>query len=415
VSAAAPRSFRALRHPGFRIYFVCSALAMMADVIEHVISYFVIFQKFQSPSLAGAAVISHWLPFLTLSMYTGGLAERFDIRRIIQAGMLLFIGVSLAWGWVFLSGHAQMWHAVVLLIVHGLAGVLWMPASQLLLHDIVGREDLQSGVRLAATARYLGMLAGPGIGPLLMRTLGPVPAIFVNALIYLPMVVWLIGAPYGPRFRAAGAAVPRVVRGFGDVLATIRVIRGNPVLLSMTLLAAAAACFIGNAYQAQMPGFAADLGHANDTSFAYSALLGADALGALIGAVALESRGLLAARPGTACLLAMLWALALGGFALADSYALVLPLLFVAGFVELSFNSMAQTLVQLNAPAELRGHVIGVYAMAALGMRMFSGITVGVLGSLIGIHYSLALSAGGVLLGAAALMRRFRQLPAIAH
>ena len=78
---------------------------------------------------------------------------------------------------------------------------------------------------------------------------------------------------------------------------------------------------------------------------------------------------------------------------MAASYPLALTLLFFAGFVELSFSSMAQTLVQLNAPADIRGRVIGVYSMSALGMRMVSGITVGIVGGIIGIHYSLAFSA----------------------
>jgi len=68
-------------------------------------------------------------------------------------------------------------------------------------------------------------------------------------------------------------------------------------------------------------------------------------------------------------------------------------LLFAAGFFELSFNTMAQTLVQLNAPDEIRGRVVGLFNMAGLGMRAFSGITVGLLGAAIGIHWSLGLSA----------------------
>jgi hypothetical protein len=70
-----------------------------------------------------------------------------------------------------------------------------------------------------------------------------------------------------------------------------------------------------------------------------------------------------------------------------------LALLFAAGFFELSFNAMAQTLVQLNAPPDMRGRVIGLFNMASLGLRAFSGVTVGLAGSLIGIHWSLALSA----------------------
>ena len=50
-------------------------------------------------------------------------------------------------------------------------------------------------------------------------------------------------------------------------------------------------------------------------------------------------------------------------------------------------------LVQMEAPVNIRGRVIGLYNMSSLGMRAFAGVTVGLLGSLIGIHWSLALSA----------------------
>ena len=83
-----------MRNPGFRAQFTTYVLAMMADNIEHVISYWVVFQKFHSPALGGFAVVSHWLPFLLFSVVSGALAERFDPRRIIQCGMALFIIAS---------------------------------------------------------------------------------------------------------------------------------------------------------------------------------------------------------------------------------------------------------------------------------------------------------------------------------
>ena len=92
-------------------------------------------------------------------------------------------------------------------------------------------------------------------------------------------------------------------------------------------------------------------------------------------------------------ILAIVWACSLAGFALSGFYLLSIVLLFVAGFVELSFNAMAQALVQLNAPAEIRGKVIGVFSMSAMGLRTFSGLSVGLLGVSVGIHHSLALSA----------------------
>ncbi len=404
MSAAAParQSFAALRHPGFRFFFIGMAVTMLADNIEHVISYWAMFQKFHSEALAGFAVISHWVPFLLFSIYAGALAERFDPRRIIQAGMLLFMGVSVCWGVLFATDSLQKWEAMTLLVLHGIAGVLWNPPAQLLLHDIVGTQDLQSAVRLNATARYLGMLAGPAVGSALLLALGPAHGIFINAFIYLPMLLWLWKAPYGPRFRAGGPPPTRAVRGLRDIVDAFRAIRDNPILLCMVLLAGGAAFFVGNSYQAQMPEFTRDLGH-GDPGVTYMMLLGADAAGALTAGFALESRGLMKASPRTAFILAMLWCVALGSFALCRSYPIALGLLFVAGFVELSFNSMAQALVQINAPVEMRGRVIGVFSMAASGMRTFSGISVGLLGGLIGIHWSMALSAVVLLFGIGAL------------
>jgi MFS family permease len=365
---------------------------MMADSVEHVISYWILFEKFQSPALGGFAIVSHWLPFLFFSFWSGSLADRFDPRRIIQVGMVFFIIVSCIWGLLFLFDVIEMWHAVVLLCLHGLAGVLWAPATQILVHDIVGPEELQSAIRLNATGRYLGLLGGPALGSGLMLLLGPSHGLLVNALIYLPLVLWLWKAPYGPRFRKNLSAIKREFKGFSDLLFTLRSVAGNRVVVTMTLLGGSAALFIGNGYQPQMPAFAFDLGHGNP-GLAYGALLSADAFGALVAGVALESRGLLEARPRTALVLAMLWCCALGVFSALSSYPLALLVLFIVGFLELSFFAMAQTLVQLRAPEEIRGRVIGLFTMSALGMRTFSGITIGVIGGVIGIHASLALSA----------------------
>lgn len=391
------QSFAALRHPGFRMFFTGNATAMLADNMEHVISYWVLNDKFHSPALLGVAVISHWLPFLLFSIYVGVLTDRFDPRRMIQLGMLLFMGVSLTWGVLFATNTLQMWHAVVLLTLHGIAGVFWTAPAQVLVYDIVGAAQLQSAVRSNAIARFVGTMLGPAIGSTLMLTLKPATAMFVNMLIYLPLFLWLWKAPYGPQYRTADHVRARTMSGFNDVFVTLREIANHRTMLSMILLAGAASLFIGTAYQAQMPGFANQLGHANP-GLAYSVLLAADAAGSLFAGFILESRGLLDAKPRTALLLAAVWCVSLGWFALTSHYWVAVPLLFVAGFMELAFGAMAQTLVQINAPADIRGRVVGVFVMAALGMRTFSGVMVGLVGNLIGINWSLSLSAGLLLL-----------------
>jgi MFS family permease len=397
------QSFAALRHPHCRIYLVGTLLSMMADNIEHVISYWIIFQKFQSPALAGFAVISHWTPFLFFSIYAGALADRFDPRRIIQIGMALFAGVSLAWGALFYTDSLQMWHAALLLVIHGFAGVLWGPAAQLLVHDIVGPTHLQSAIRTMSTARQLGLLLGPAIGGAMLLLFGPVVGILLNALFYLPLALWLWNAPYGPKFRKEPAARKQPVRGFADVAETMRQIAGNKVIVSMVALAGASSFIVGNAHSAQMPEFAHDLGH-GDAGVHYSVLLAANAAGALIAGIGLESKNLMPANPRTAFLLVIAWCISMAVFALTGSYGIAVAAMVAAGFLNLGYSAMMQTLTQSHAPPQIRGRVIGLYNMSAHGLRAFSGVTVGIGGSLIGIHWSLALSALSLLAVTIALL-----------
>lgn len=172
----------------------------------------------------------------------------------------------------------------------------------------------------------------------------------------------------------------------------MRAVAGHRVIVPMILLAGCTSFIVGNTYQAQMPAFAMMLGHGH-AGLTYSLLLSADAAGAIVAGLVLKSRGWLKPDPRTAFILTVLWCLSIAGFAMANVYPLALALLFMAGFFNLAFNSMAQTLVQLNAPEHVHERVIGLYGMSSLGMRAFSGISVGVLGSLIGIQSSLAASA----------------------
>jgi len=395
------KSFAALRRPAFRAYFFTMAVAMMADNIEHVISYWVMYEKFKSPTLAGFAVLSHWLPFLFFSIYVGALADRFDCRKMIQIATLMFMGVSIGWAVLFLTDTIEIWHAAVLLVIHGFAGVLWGPPTQLLLHDLVKDEELQSAIRLNSTSRHLGVLLGPAIGGGLMLLLGPPIGLLVNALIYLPLLLWVFKAP--ARRREAHLPGPHSGGSFGSAFAALREASDNPTIFAMILLAGLSSFFVGNAFQAQMPEYAHDLG-TDGAGYRYSMLLAANAAGAFAGGLILESRGFLKASPRSAIIITILWCISVIAFAAATNYMLALGLMFVAGFLNLTSGAMSQTLVQMQSPPHLRGRLIGVYHMAVSGMRSFSGVTVGMLGALIGIHWSLALSAVVLMMATFALL-----------
>jgi MFS family permease len=394
----APRRFAALLNPDCRPYLFGAALAMMADNIEHVITYWQLWQKFHSPSLAGFEVISHWLPFLFFSVYFGSLADRFDCRRVIQVAQCLFMLVSAAWGVLFLTGTLRIWEACVLLVLHGLAGSLWGPGEQLMLHDFVGTEELPSAVRLNATFRSLGVLFGPVVGSALLLGLGPTRGIFANILFYLPLTLFLFRTKFTGHSRDGGVPVGRKRLTLIDSVRVLREVRGNHTLVSMIILGGLGSFFVGASMQASMPIFAGDLG-AGNAGTAYGILLFANGAGGVLGGILLEATGRIPASVPAAVISTGVYGLSTLGFALAGNYPVAVLLLVIGGVANLASMSIGQTVVQLLAPAADRGRVIGVYGMSANGLRFGSGITVGLFGAIVGIHWSLGLSAAALCVG----------------
>ena len=396
--------FAALRIPAYRRYFTVNLMSMMADNIEHVISYWVMFQTFHSPALGGFAVISHWVPFLLFSLYTGALADRHDCRRLIQISQGLFMLVSVAWGLLFFSGALRMWHAVALLTMHGAAGVIGSPASQLIIHDMVPLEELPSAIRLNASSRYLSILLGPAVGGGLMLMLGPAWGLLTNVLIYVPFTILLVAFPYTGHAERGGRGSTRPF-GPADAWEVFATARLEPRILTMIALAGATSLFVGNAFQAQMPEYANYLG-ADETGTRYTVLLAADAVGAVIGVVLLETVSFWRPTVHAAILSAGLWAVTMGLFPLTQNYPLAIALLVVAGVFNIAFQSMSQTLVQMLAPPAIRGRIVGLFNTSMLGLRAGAGLTIGVLGTFIGVRLSLTLSSLAVVVVAIVLVAR---------
>ena len=394
-----PARFAALRNRDCRPYLFGAALAMMADNIEHVITYWVLWQKFHSPALTGFEVISHWVPFLLFSVYFGSLADRHDCRRLIQAAQALFMVVSALWGVLFLTNSLQIWEACLLLVLHGCAGSLWGPGEQLMLHDFVGREELPSAVRLNATFRSLGVLFGPVVGSALLLGLGPTRGIFANIAFYLPLTLFLFRTKFTGHLRDRGTPPQRI--GLRDSLRVLRDVRTNHVLVSMIVLAGLGSFFIGTSLQTSMPLFASDLG-AGSAGTAYGILLFANGAGGVIGGILLEATGSIKPNVKAAVVSTAVYGVTTLFFALTGNYLLAVVMLVISGVANLASMSIGQTIVQLLAPPADRGRVIGLYGVSANGLRAGSGFTVGLLGAAIGIHASLAISSAALCLGTVA-------------
>ena len=392
--------FGALRARWYKSYLTGGSLLMAGDNAEHAITYLAMWQLFESPLLAGFAVVSHWLPHLLFSIPFGGLADRFDCRRIIQISCGLFVVASLVWGVLLLNAALEPWHCVVLLVVHGFASALWHPANQVMLYDMVGEKDLPSAVRLMATGLSLGQLVGPAMGAVLLFTIGPAWGMFANALFYLPFLIHLALSPFDGHQRRASGVIPRV--RLRELLDTIRVLPRHPNILLVIALQGAVGLLIGVALMPLLPEFGALLGQV-DSGLGYGLLLIAMSVGAVTGGLLLESIGRLRATPLVSALGEAVFAASVLGFALSRVFPLSLVLLVIAGAASILSLSTSQTVVQLEAPPAQRGRFMGAFNTTNMGFRVGSGVLVAILGALVGIPAAVALAAGALLVVCVAL------------
>lgn len=373
---------------------------MAGDNAEHAITYWVMWQAFHSPLLAGFAVISHWLPHLFFSVFFGSLADRFDCRRLIQISLGLFAVASICWGILFATDSLQPWHCVVLLIVHGFASALWHPASGVMIFDIAGAKDVPSAVRLMATGLSVGQLVGPAVGAALLFTVGPALGMFLNVLFYVPFAIYLFVVPIDGHHRRRDA--PQRI-GLRDVVTVIRELPRYPSILLVVVLQGAVALLIGTALMPLLPEFGSLLGQ--DTSgFGYGVLIIAMSAGAVIGGIVLEIIGTVRANVMVAIISTLVFALGVGVFAFSRSYVLSVIVLVIAGISTIASGSISQTIVQLDAPPERRGRFVGAYGMTSMGLRVGSGIMFGALGALIGVPLAVGIDAALLAIVAIVLM-----------
>ena len=119
-----------------------------------------------------------------------------------------------------------------------------------------------------------------------------------------------------------------------------------------------------------------------------------------MGGFILEASGIIRASIRTAALSTALFGAMILTFVLVDMYAAAVVALAIGGMANIASMSVTQSIVQLQAPPGEHGRLFGVYSMVANGFRTANGITLGVLGALLGIPNSLALCAAILIVGA---------------
>ena len=209
-----------------------------------------------------------------------------------------------------------------------------------------------------------------------MLALGPDATLLLNVLLYLPLTLYLFRLPYTGHGNAGGESrrAPRL--SLAEAWQLLGEVRSDPRIIRMMVLAGATSFFVGTAFQAQMPEYAHQHG-SDEADVWYTVLFSANAAGAVIGAVILETVAVLQGGVRAAIVCAAIWGAVMAIFPFVHGYAAAVTVLVLAGVFNIAYA----------------GRVVGLFNTSMLGLRAGSGVTVGVLGAVIGVELSLTLSA----------------------
>jgi hypothetical protein len=289
----------------------------------------------------------------------------------------------------------------------------YQPAARALTPEVVGEKDLAAANSIFSALESLVVVLGPAIGGLLLLTGRPVIGVAVNAA----------------SFAAAAALVSRLrVRSRGgaeadggtwqQLTAGLKALSAQPAAVAVILFCALDSAVYGASTVLYVP-LSVRLGTGAD---GYGYLLGASALGGLLGA-GLANRLSSASRlapviMGSICLQALPFLATIPVIAVrAPVLAAVLQV--VSGVGMIIVDVLALTSLQRDLPGEVLGRVLGVFDTVVLAGILLASIAAGVLLAHAGVDVALVAVGLGIpaiaLAGLPALLRADRTSAAAAE
>jgi MFS family permease len=270
-------------------------------------------------------------------------------------------------------------------VFFGLLSAFEVPTRQSLIAELVDREDLMNAIALNSSAFNLARVVGPAVAGLLISTVGLSACFFTNAVSYLAVIIGLLS------MRVRRDALPPAVPAFNALMEGVRYVFGNPWPRALIGIIATFSVF-GFSFMTMMPVFARDaLGL---DAAGYGALVSTVGIGAATGAIGMAGLGGQARRARLVIGSSVLFGVLLASAALAPNFPLALLLFTLTGCTMALNSILANTMLQLQAPDQLRGRVMGFYSFVVLGMAPFGAFQAGWVSEHYGARASFAL--GGI-------------------
>jgi MFS family permease len=375
-------TFRSLRHRNFRYFFagqVTSVAGTWTQTIAQ--SWLVLDLSGNRPISVGIVTAAQFLPSLTLGLWGGLLADRFDKRRLLIGAQGTMAVVAGGLAIITLAGWAQLWIVYTAAFLTGLATVPDTPARQSFISEMVPDEDLANAVNLNSATFNAARIVGPAIAGLVLWAGGPGACFLVNALSYLAVIAALL------RMRPAELRThERLAPGSGQLRDGLRYMWATPDLRAHLAFAAVMGG-LGMSFQVVVPVIAKLTFDGSEATF--SLLVAAQGVGALCGVLRLASRsptGATVVRAGLAFGAGLCLA------AIAPNLVALVAVLTAIGWFMIVSLSASNAIVQLRSHPQYRGRVLALRGLFVLGGAPIGGLISGWVSQVAGPRWALAVA-----------------------
>src|SRR5258708_22719503 len=368
-SVVHPSSLAALQSSAFRLYFAGQLVSVSGTWMQSVAQQVVVYDLTKSELALGLVACAQGLPSLLLTPFAGVIVERFSRRQILVVTQTIMMILAFILAALQFAGVTQVWHIVALSLGIGIANALDAPARQAFVVEMVGREQLTSGIVLNSIMINAARVIGPAFGGLALKTVGPGWCFFLNGVSFLAVIASLFMMHVASRLLPTGK-----IRIFQPLIEGLQFARAQPTIRPLILLSVTTSLF-GITFATLIPAFADQVLH--DTSGGTAALLASQGVGAVVAGI-LVAR--IAGRGHGGKYLtgfAVLGPLCILGMTFSTAYASAMLFVGMAGFFLIGQFILMNTLIQTEVPDDFRGRVLSLYTLSFFGLNPFSALVIG--------------------------------------
>jgi MFS family permease len=277
----------------------------------------------------------------------------------------------------------QLWHVYAFAFLLGCVTAFDAPARQTFVSELVSDALLSNAVALNSTLFNAARMIGPAIAGLLIAGIGSGWVFLINAASFVAVIVALVALRVEDLHRRERAA-PKA----GGLLEGFRYVRSRPELKTVLWM-----LFLIMTFGINFPVFvsAMAVNVFNAQSHEFGVLSSMLAIGSVSGALFAAHRE----KPRASFLFASAFVFGVGlvAAALMPTYMLFGMSLVLVGMAAQTFNTTANSSVQLWTEPAMRGRVMAIYMAIAMGCTPLGAPLVGWVADHFGPRWSLVVGA----------------------